>query len=84
MLAEIMKDMKPQQAESDEGMDSQGKAMWSPQLHFAWDLVLQELYQEASEDRVHFKDFWIQAVDREYYPAPPKIRKGLTCLDLVH
>jgi hypothetical protein len=64
-LANIMKDAKPQQAESDSDMDSQGKAMWSPQLHFAWDLLLRELYQEATNDRVSFKDFWLQVVDRK-------------------
>lgn len=64
-LANIMKDAKPQQSESDDSMDSQGKAMWSPKLHFAWDIVLQELYQEASDDRVSFKDFWLRVVDRK-------------------
>jgi DNA polymerase phi len=64
-LANIMKDAKPQQAESDGDMDSQGKAMWSPQLHFAWDLLFRELYQEATNDRVSFKDFWFQVVDRK-------------------
>jgi DNA polymerase phi len=64
-LANIMKDAKPQQADSDGNMDSQGKAMWSPQLHFAWDLVLRELYQGVSGDRVSFKDFWLRVVDRK-------------------
>lgn len=64
-LADIMKDAKPQQADSDRDEDSQGKAMWSPQLHFAWGLVLHVLYEEASDDRVSFKDFWLRVVDRE-------------------
>ena len=70
-LAEIMKDAKPQQADSDSNLDSQGKAMWSPQLHFSWDLVLQELYQDKqiSEDRVSFKDFWLTVVDRKCCPS---------------
>ena len=65
-LADIMKDAKPQQADSDGNMDSQGKAMWSPQLHFAWDLVLRELYQQAPGNRMSFNDFWARVVDRMY------------------
>jgi DNA polymerase phi len=68
-LADIMKDAKPQQADSDGNLDSQGKAMWSPQLHFVWDLVLRQLYQEASDDRVSFKDFWLRVVYRECCPG---------------
>ena len=69
-LAEIMKDARPQQADSDGNLDSQGKAMWSPQLHFAWDLVLQELYhdEKKSDDQVSFQDFWLEVVDRKYCP----------------
>jgi DNA polymerase phi len=83
-LANIMKDAKPQQAESDDNMDSQGKAMWSPKLHFAWDIVLQELYQEASHDRVSFKDFWLRVVDRKCAAlAHPGLmltrRRGFVC-----
>lgn len=70
-LADIMKDAKSQQADSDGDEDSQGKAMWSPQLHFAWGLALGELYQEASGDRVSFKDFWLRVIDRECCPASP-------------
>ena len=72
-LADIMKDAKPRQVGSGGDGDSQGKAMWSPQLHFAWALVLCELYQEASEDRVSFKDFWLHVVDRECYPTFPQL-----------
>ena len=83
-LADIMKDAKPQQADSDGNMDSQGKAMWSPQLHFAWDLVLRELYQEPSDDRVSFKDFWLRVVDRKYCPVAQWAPSSPICLPLLY
>jgi DNA polymerase phi len=75
-LANIMKDAKPQQADSDASMDSQGKAMWSPQLHFAWDVVLRELYNEIKDDRLSFQDFWLQVVDRKSLAEEPRTPDG--------
>ena len=84
-LAEIMKDAKPQKADPDGNLDSQGKAMWSPQLHFAWDLVLQELYQDKqiSDDRVSFKDFWLRVVDRKYCPRLTSVLSLLMPLTIL-
>ena len=77
-LAGILKDAKPKQsAHEDSKLDSQGKGMWSPFLHFVWDVVLRDLGEVTADAnkankgvlsrRVEFRDFWSQAVEREYY-----------------
>ena len=76
-LADIMKDAKLKQTDPESQAESQGTGMWSAQLHFAWDVVLRELYQESypltegkdKTRRISFKSFWLQVVDGESKPT---------------
>ena len=73
-LADVLKDAKVQPSGEENGFESQGSAMWTAQLHFAWDVVLSELYhmpiekktqqKEGKESkRIDFETFWAKAVD---------------------
>lgn len=77
LLADILKDAHtlPQ---DDSDTEAQGSASWSPHLHFAWDFVLSELFQEhenpdndnkngigksSNHERITFEFFWQKVVD---------------------
>lgn len=66
-LSTILKDARASQPDQD--FEAQGSATWSANLHFAWDVVLDELYSSAStpkdsaKGRVSFEKFWAVAVE---------------------
>ncbi|KEF58028.1 uncharacterized protein A1O9_05951 [Exophiala aquamarina CBS 119918] len=71
-LAVILVDARTHSDGSDEAFEAQGSAAWSANLHFAWDVVLSDLYQArpTSEQnghrpvkRVGFETFWLTVVD---------------------
>lgn len=71
-LAAILKDARTQSDSPDETFEAQGTAGWSANLHFAWDVVLSELYQPMSNGeqnehrsvrRASFELFWQVVVD---------------------
>lgn len=71
-LTAILKDARTLSDGSDESFEAQGSAGWSANLHFAWDVVLNELYQEnpsgeqnqhQTANRVSFDLFWQVVVD---------------------
>ena len=70
LLADVLKDAKIRSNSDEDEHKSQGRAMWSAQLHFAWDVVLARLY-ELENHKSHKKDhkvidlseFWIKAVE---------------------
>lgn len=72
-LADIMRDAKPSSTTQSEILESQGKAVWSVNLHFAWGVVLDELYRDVlgseMEDQTseiqNFADFWLDVVECE-------------------
>lgn len=71
-LAAILKDARTQPDGSEESFEAQGSAGWSANLHFAWDVVLGELYQPTADGeqkqhqnarRASFDLFWQIVVD---------------------
>jgi len=73
-LANIMKDAKSQTQEPGVAQAAQGSAMWNAQLHFAWEVVLRELYEteksskhtvSSKSKRTHltFNQFWQAVID---------------------
>ena len=60
-LPQIMKDSPSARAENDH--QSQGSGTWSPTLHFAWLVVLKDLWGGARPDLMSFADFWKAVVD---------------------
>jgi DNA polymerase phi len=60
-LAEIMMDAKPQQ--SDDAHRAQGAAVWSANLHFAWNAVLAFLYKNKVPQILDFSAFWKGVVE---------------------
>ena len=70
-LAGIMKDARSKQ-EPDQERELQGSAVWTPQLHFAWEVVLSEMYAAKKGKKIlDFETFWLQAVDRKEAPYFP-------------
>ena len=70
-LALVMKDAKARsQPEQDQSVQSQGAAVWTQQLHFAWDVLLAELQRTPGANlhgrtakRITLPDFWMTIVD---------------------
>ncbi len=60
-LPQIMKDSRSGHVEDDH--QSQGSGTWSPTLHFAWLVVLQNLWDSTHSDLMSFADFWKAVVD---------------------
>lgn len=82
LLADVLKDAKTRSNSDQDEHKSQGRAMWSAQLHFAWDVVLARLYRLACSisngevngkhnkkdyKTVDMNTFWIQAVDESLF-----------------
>jgi DNA polymerase phi len=80
LLADVLKDAKTRSNSDEDEHKSQGRAVWSAQLHFAWDVVLACLYNlsgytlSGELDRSHPKKdhktidlsyFWTNAVEGE-------------------
>ncbi len=85
LLADILKDARSQ-PQADAESEAQGSARWSATLHFAWDVVLGELfrdlgpsshnglhYVEDKNGRVTFALFWQKAVDGMCDAIPMKL-----------
>lgn len=71
-LAAILMDARTHSDSSDESFEAQGSAAWSANLHFAWDVVLSDLYQAGPKGdqnghrtvkRASFEMFWLTVVD---------------------
>ena len=70
-LAGIMKDARSKQ-ELDQERELHGSAIWTPQLHFAWEVVLTEMYAgKKGKKLLDFETFWLQVADREEAPCLP-------------
>lgn len=67
VLAQVMKDAKTQIDSDTEDIGSQGAAGWSPQLHFAWEVVDEHLgrdkVSESPRERIGFSLFWTKVVE---------------------
>ena len=73
-LAEIMKNAR---SGLDDNQGSQGSAVWSENLHFAWDVLLSDLYFGPSKDGISFEGFWKVAVDEGLFnPSSTSERKS--------
>lgn len=77
-LADLLRDARTHSDQTDAELEAQGSARWSASLHFAWDVVLAEIFREASErsangqngakatnKRISFEVFWTTIVDGE-------------------
>lgn len=71
-LSDVMKDARAKrQPDSEDATTPQGSGVWSQQLHFSWDILLDELYLPAIHDakvstkRMNFANFWTDIVDSE-------------------
>lgn len=64
VLADILKDARGHSDQPEE-LEPQGSARWSANLHFAWDVVLDELFREDGKNkkRISFDLFWDTVVD---------------------
>lgn len=82
LLADVMKDAKARDNSDEDEHKSQGKAIWSAQLHFAWDVVLARLYSQAADiasstrngthqksdhKTINWEKFWSKAVEGKKY-----------------
>ncbi|OAL36806.1 hypothetical protein AYO20_03861 [Fonsecaea nubica] len=92
ILADILKDARIERAEADGDLKSQGTARWSAKLHFAWDVVLAEIFGNTSKrpengsdvnssirnkDKLPFDLFWKVVVDESLFaPASSAERKS--------
>ena len=80
LLADVLKDAKTRSNSDEDEHKSQGRAIWSAQLHFAWDVVLARLYELANHSHngevnhktnkkdhkvIDLADFWTKAVEGE-------------------
>jgi DNA polymerase phi len=78
LLADVLKDAKTRANSDEDEHKSQGKAIWSAQLHFAWDVVLARLYAQAApttngttngthpksdHKTINLDTFWAKAVE---------------------
>ncbi|KAL9113627.1 MAG: hypothetical protein Q9227_002365 [Pyrenula ochraceoflavens] len=79
LLAEVLRDAQPKTEEENVSNESQGKRVWSPQLHFVWDYVLRaqdcdksKLSPAASTamlDRMSFSAFWEESVEHGLFDS---------------
>lgn len=82
ILAEILKDARALPNQQDAELSAQGSARWSANLHFAWDVVLAEIFADAQavlqfpkgvkstasrEERLPFNVFWNVAVEESLF-----------------
>lgn len=86
-LAEVMRDASgKQQPSCDDSTASQGAGTWSQQLHFAWDVVLRELYSaidgegKGSSKRIKFLKFWTDVVDSKQSCSYILLKREADCM----
>ncbi|RMZ92194.1 hypothetical protein DV736_g569, partial [Chaetothyriales sp. CBS 134916] len=84
-LADIMKDARGGSSE-EHAMEAQGAALWSANLHFAWEVVLSLLLDPTAmktKDLVSFANFWTVVVDQGLFAtssSPERKQTGLSVL----
>ncbi|KAI9808923.1 MAG: DNA-directed DNA polymerase [Pycnora praestabilis] len=75
-LAKVLKEAStPRDVQNGEDVHGLQKGMWNSKLHFAWDVVLAELYgrqaltggNSARSQRMNFADFWNEVVDNSLF-----------------
>jgi DNA polymerase phi len=64
VLAKVLKDSSS--GKDDENQQLEQKGSWNPQLHFVWNLVIEEY---ANEDAGNFTNFWKVAVDENLFSS---------------
>lgn len=69
LLADVMRDATPKKSPDEDKRVSEGSGLWSPQLHFSWDIVLQNFENGMSSQRklqrTSFAAFWEETIDRK-------------------
>lgn len=75
LLAKVMRDATPKDSQETKEQTAEGAGLWSPQLHFAWAVVLRN-FERANEtmdetQRLEFSAFWEETVDRKSEKEPP-------------
>ena len=83
-LADILKDARATLGQEESEMGAQGSARWVAKLHFAWDVVLAEMYQPVPlevqngrdakkapsvEKRLTFDKFWQVVIDGSLFTS---------------
>jgi DNA polymerase phi len=79
VLADLLKDARAQSDQADTDQGAQGSARWSANLHFAWDVVLGEMFRDGASaqngkeptrkgKRAPFDLFWKTVVDGKLSP----------------
>ncbi|KAL9618860.1 MAG: hypothetical protein Q9160_006450 [Pyrenula sp. 1 TL-2023] len=68
LLADVMRDAAPKKPLGEGQPMSEGSGLWSPQLHFSWDMVLQTFEKgnssQRKSQRTSFAAFWEETIDR--------------------
>lgn len=82
ILADILKDARAHPDQQDSESSAQGSARWSAGLHFAWDVVLAEVFRASGlkvdkqkkgkqvgseEKKLNFEMFWNSVVDESLF-----------------
>ncbi|EXJ64237.1 hypothetical protein A1O7_00573 [Cladophialophora yegresii CBS 114405] len=82
VLADILKDARAQQGPQSSELSAQGSARWSANLHFAWDVVLAEVFRNSpgtgekgangkkptpEGKKLAFDEFWKTVVDESLF-----------------
>ncbi|EXJ85494.1 hypothetical protein A1O1_05858 [Capronia coronata CBS 617.96] len=79
VLADILKDARSH-SDQDTELEAQGSARWSANLHFAWDIVSNELFRDdakSNKHRISFELFWDTVVDKSLFsPSSSTERKA--------
>ncbi|KAH0564905.1 hypothetical protein GP486_001704 [Trichoglossum hirsutum] len=80
-VAKVLKESSPTEggANGEEKLSSQ-KGSWNSKLHFAWHVILSELYDgkcAANRVDISFREFWQSAVDDSLFSAPASEERKL-------
>jgi DNA polymerase phi len=89
ILAKVLKEAPVADQEAIETNPKSQKGNWSPHLHFAWNVVLEEFYgvneqpgwthKNQKPKRMNFVDFWETVVDSKQQPKHLAAYSLLTC-----
>lgn len=76
LLAKAIKDTQPVRDDEKDRERAHANSVWNAQLHFVWDVVLNEFYSTISElhqpkkvNRLSFESFWAEVVDGRLIPT---------------
>jgi DNA polymerase phi len=89
-LSKVMRESS-KDTDSNQGREQQGTktpGSWNPKLHFAWDIILTNFYEESAKNgpakdprskssRMGFREFWIEVIDSK----PPLARIRFDVID---